>query len=315
VVLAGEGTGSTIVAATALYASDLGVKAIAIAPRRYSGLRMLALPGKGPDRELQVLVPEADREWWETEATDYAKAGLKTDLVPVTNDGWSRVTAAEAAIREALALEPRPRPEEGTGTLLVLYLDTPRARHWAHRIARRLDRAAVVAASDLAAFLDSNDGSWEVRPLACGGEAVEFGSLPERAKALGAVGPDDLMGGNGIPLAAGPFGGTTVLLLPDEWDEETREAWEVLEEKKVLHKRSRFAGLKVTTAGELGTTLQEIKDSGRSNVLVVPALFCADAASMRRWREAVKEYEDLLSLSWSPGLGGSLGSVLAPSEQ
>ncbi|MHC4931969.1 MAG: ChaN family lipoprotein, partial [Planctomycetota bacterium] len=71
VVLAGEGSGSTIVAATALYASGLNVKTIAIAPRRYTGLRMLALPEKGPDRELKVLVPEADREWWETEAADY----------------------------------------------------------------------------------------------------------------------------------------------------------------------------------------------------------------------------------------------------
>ena len=36
---------------------------------------------------------------------------------------------------------------------------------------------------------------------------------------------------------------------------------------------------------------------------------------MRKWREGVKKYEDLLSLSWSPGLGGSLGSVLAPSDR
>jgi hypothetical protein len=172
----------------------------------------------------------------------------------------------------------------------------------------------VVAVSLKNSFLESNDGPWEVRPLACGSEAVDLGSLPEGSTALAPLGPEDLMAGMGIPLAAGPFGGTTVILLPDEWDQETHEAWEILEEKKVLHKRSRFASLKVASAKELGTALQEIKDSGRSNVLVVPALFCADAASMRRWREAVKEYEDLLSLSWSPGLGGSLGSVLAPSE-
>ena len=123
------------------------------------------------------------------------------------------------------------------------------------------------------------------------------------------------MEGKGIPIAPGPFGGTTVLLLPADRDEETRKAWRVLEEKKVLHKRSRFASLRVATADELGATLQAIRDSGRSNVLVVPAVFCADAASMRGWREGVKEFEDVLSLSWLPGIGGNLGAVLAPLEE
>jgi hypothetical protein len=195
-------------------------------------------------------------------------------------------------VRATLKLPERTVEEDAEPTVLILETDTPRARDWAHRYALRLDGKVTVASPD-----EAEDG-----------KLLSFGEG-------GVFSPQDLLDGRGLPLAAGPFGGTTILLVPKEASEEQQAAWKELQEKKALRKRSRFHRLVVVIETDEDTGLADafeaVRAAGRRSVLVVPAVFCADAASMRRWREEVKEYEDLLDLGWSPGLGGNLYRLLA----
>ncbi|MHC4974561.1 MAG: ChaN family lipoprotein [Planctomycetota bacterium] len=292
VVIAGEGTGATIVAATSLYASGSKAKYLATAPRRFGKLRMLGLPAPAERGHLKLFPLEADQEWWDKEAADYRKAGVKVDLEEASANGWERLQKTEDVVRATLKLPERTVEEDAEPTVLILETDTPRARDWAHRYALRLDGKVTVASPD-----EAEDG-----------KLLSFGEG-------GVFSPQDLLDGRGLPLAAGPFGGTTILLVPKEASEEQQAAWKELQEKKALRKRSRFHRLVVVIETDEDTGLADafeaVRAAGRRSVLVVPAVFCADAASMRRWREEVKEYEDLLDLGWSPGLGGNLYRLLA----
>jgi uncharacterized iron-regulated protein len=317
VVLAGEGTGGTIVAATSLYESDLDLPVFAVTPKRYGKLRMLGLPG--PDaspgaRRLLVTLPEADEDWWKKEAEDWCTSGL-----PVTVERGARGEAM-AQVRAALGLPAAKK--EGTPTVLLLVRDTPRARLWAENYAMRLPGPAEV----LPETEVLQEGA-RVQPLAFEGEQVSEG--------LGILPPfriESLMDGKGLPLASGPFGGTTILVVPAGATDEQRAAWKKLEETDAIKKKSKFARLvvlfetlqaefapggnvsySVARAG-LGPALQAVKDAGRSVVLIVPAVFCADAGMMARLRAESRPYEEILDLSYLPGLGGGVAPPEPPSK-
>jgi hypothetical protein len=299
VVLAGEGTGATVVAATSLHESDLAVPAFAAGPKRYRGLPMLGGPGSegaSGARRLTVTASEADEAWWKQEAEEWCKA------LPVTVESGEVMPLVRAALGV-----PEPK-KEGAPTQLLLVRDTPRARLWAETYALRLPRPAVVVA-DMAEA--SGDGPVQV--LAFEGEEV-----PEDLPPIPA---ESLMDGRGLPLASGPFGGTTILVVPAEATEEQRAAWKKLEETDAIKKKSKTARLVVlfeetapvdypegigsTTTG-IAAALQAVKDAGRSVVLIVPAVFCADEEMMGRLRAEARPYEDILDLSYLPGLGGLL---------
>jgi hypothetical protein len=95
VVLAGEGTGATVVAAATLLADSLAVRGVAIAPRRFSKLKDFPLPlpelrGDLPKvaKSLRVAAAEADREWWTSELAEYTGIGLENELQRLANDAW-----------------------------------------------------------------------------------------------------------------------------------------------------------------------------------------------------------------------------------
>jgi uncharacterized iron-regulated protein len=287
IVVAGEGTGATIVAASALYAGALKAPFLAVAPRRFGKLRMLGLPAPGERGHLKLLALEADQKWWEKEAEDYGKAGLKVDLQTAPANGWERLRKTEGDVRATLKLPARTVDEEEEPTVLILENDTARARDWAHRYALRLEGKVTVASRE-----EADDG-----------KMLSFGEG-------GVFSPSDLMDGRCLPMAAGPFGGTTILIVPKEVPEDQHAAWKALQETKAIKKKSRFARLVVlfeTDEGSgLADALEAVRAAGRRSVLVVPALFCADPESMRRWRKEAKDYEDRLDLGWSPGLGGNM---------
>ncbi|HEX5136198.1 MAG TPA: ChaN family lipoprotein [Planctomycetota bacterium] len=305
VVLAGEGTGATVVAATSLYERDLALPAFAIGPARFGKLRMLGLPGSegaSGARRLSVTVRDADLEWWTKEAEAWEGTGLPVEVAKGTR------AQAMAEVRASLGLSPAKK--EGAWTGLLLVHDTPRARLWADTYVMRLPGPA-----DVVDTAETQEGA-RLQPLAFEGESVPEG--------LGILPPfpiESLMDGKGLPLAAGPFGGTTILVVPADTTEEQRAAWKKLEETDAIKKKSRFARLVVLTAkpkdeGPAQTTglaveglpaaLQAVKDAGRSVVLVVPAVFCADAGMMAEIRAVARPYEDILDLSYLPGLGGEV---------
>ena len=51
------------------------------------------------------------------------------------------------------------------------------------------------------------------------------------------------------------------------------------------------------------SVLARLLEEGRKNVLVVPAVYCADGARMRELKHQVRELEDRMTIVWQPGLG------------
>jgi hypothetical protein len=311
VVLAGEGTGATVVAATSLYESGLDVPSFADGPKRFRKLRMLALPsseGAPGARRLTVTVPEEDEAWWKEEAEAWCKAGLPTKVDPYLG------------MLDALGIAVHKDGKEIVNLLLVH--DTPRARLWGETYALRLYKPGRT----LATVIGSEDeaiGTGPVEVLAFEGEGVPEGKTP--------IAVETLMDGRALPVA-GIFGGTTILVVPASATEEQRAAWKRLEETDAIKKKSKFARLVVLfeSSGRgvvisgvaqvspwvpgLKEALQAVKDAGRSVVLIVPAAFCADADMMARIRSDAREFEDVLDLSYLPGLGGGLVPPTPPSK-
>lgn len=289
VCLAGEGTGATVVAATALLTDRMRLRAVALHPRRYLKIKDFPLPlpelfGEDPPpaRTLRVVAPQRDQNWWSAELGEYGGIGLDASL-EASGDAWGYEDAAQNALREALGLEARPAPAAARRRYIVADSDSPRARHWA-----RL-RALRGAATAAVAVLDGAPVEGDAEPLSTAVRAEEF------------AGPDAL------PRCQGAFGGTTVIVVSAGAPQAEVQAWAALEEADPIHKASRFHRLRVARDADgqrLPDVLARLESEGRTNVLVVPATFCADAAAMRALRRSVRAHEDTMTIQWLPGLGG-----------
>ncbi|MEW6745242.1 MAG: ChaN family lipoprotein [Planctomycetota bacterium] len=320
VVLAGEGTGATVVAAASLY-TQLEVPIVAVRPRLFQKVREIPLPDAPAGvRELRVLVAEGDREWWEKEVEDYRRVGFEGSVA--VHDAAAIDGEAEGLLRSLLGLEPRAESPASPPVLLVLFNDTPLAREWGRLQARAMERngqrAIVVLASELGAWAERERlEPARVKLLAFSGEIPASFVLPPSLggtapASLGARGPADLASGEALPLAPNPFGGTTVLVVVGDPAPEERAAWLSLEQENVIKKRSRFASLKVAFEhGErtIAQVLEEIRSQGRSVAHIVPAVFCADARLMRALRDAAQPYAESMEITWLPGLGGELAAT------
>jgi uncharacterized iron-regulated protein len=292
VCVAGEGTGATVVGATALLSGRIDGEFLAFAPRRYSKIKDFSLPlpefrgdAEPADVTLRVFAKDGDQQWWSGELAEYTGVGLKNELLTATVDPWRIDVQADSRLRAALGLEPRPAVMKSERKHLVVGVDSPRARHWGRL--RALAAGADGAEVAVLAPADDATGSEEI-PL--GIDAASF-ALP-----------------GALPLCPGPFGGTTVLVVPAGLDEAATAAWTALEDDDPIQKRHRFHRLRVAVTGterDLPAVLSKLQSESRFNVLVVPAVFCADAATMHDLERSVRELQDRMTLHWLPGLGGS----------
>ncbi|MBL9077522.1 MAG: ChaN family lipoprotein [Planctomycetes bacterium] len=291
VVIAGEGDGGAVVLWTSLYGEWLAHDFVAVAPTDLVRLSMEALPDLKPvARSLLLVAGTADGKRLQQVADDYTKVGLAPELAPPAD-----LDALDQRVRGRLGLAPRPEPA-GEPFHLVLADDrSPRAREWARLHADGLRAAGKRVQVCLASSVPADAPPERVRRLVVGGD----GPWPVASFAQG----------RGLPLAGGPFGGTTVVVLPDGTSDADRAAWLEHEKNKVLKRRSMFANIAIATVdGELAlpAVLQKLKAMGRSRVLVVPAVFCADAATMQSLQASVGDAGAGMDLAWSPGLGADL---------
>ena len=296
VVIAGRGLGATAVLWCAMESDWLEAEFLAVEPRGARALQMEGLPERAPaTRALRVLVPagaEADSAWL---ADDFRTLGTPVELATMAADP---ATAIERALRAALALPPRA-PSAAEPVLCVIERELPRARQWAEIHARRLEHAGHPARVVAAAELRGDEDPARVEHLCVGGlwPLASFAA------------------GQGLPLAEGDFGGTTVLVVPPGTAPAECEAWRALEREKVLKKRSPFADLRVALSDaepRLPQVVTELRSAGARSVLIVPATFCASPAEMRALADSLGEDAGELDIAWLPGLGGEL--CCAPPE-
>lgn len=300
VVIAGRGLGATSVLWSALYTEWLSARFVAITPRAARALQLEGLPDQAPaTRALRILVAPGEEQGSRWIAADYQALGTPAELTELAA-GVSLLRQVEPVLRAALELDARA-PEDVRPELFVLERDLPRARQWAEVLAWRSQgkgRSARVLTAD------------ELR----GEDALRGDTAPARIHHLriGAEWPlATFAEGQGLPLASGDFGGTTVLVVPAGAEASERAAWLELERAKALKKRSPFHGLRVALQDgrpDLGQVLDELRAGNTRSVLVVPAVFCASPEEMRALRDSIDErrYGDAFDLEWLPGLGAEL---------
>lgn len=238
---------------------------IAIDPPSPRRLAEAGIPRETPQARTVVVGGEA--ETMEAAMKTLELAGVDATLRPGVS--------AEAEIRGALGLPAQQL--SGEPIPLRVAVDTPIARQWAELHARLAER----------------DGTPRV--------VVVDPSKPPTLE----VDPASFVEGEGLPLAPGPFGGTTILVLPTDLSPQATKAWMQLGEDDVLEKRSRFATLVVVDDDELGPKLDALKAQGKRSMLIVPATFATTYERMAALQALVEGHDTGLDVHYLPGLGGS----------
>ncbi|MHB0959263.1 MAG: ChaN family lipoprotein [Pirellulaceae bacterium] len=291
VCVAGEGTGATVAASVALLAGRMNVKAVAVGPKQYAKMKDFSLPlpellgdALPPQKSLQVIGSQEDAQWWREELEQYTNVGVQSEMSLRSDDPWNVQRQEEDAIRAALGCDALPPATDGPRRYILVEQDAPRAWHWARLHADRLSTHAgpPVAVVSQPPESPATAISTTIRPLAFAAEGA-------------------------LPPCPGPFGGTTVVVLPLDAEPQDVAAWKSIEENDPLAKTSRFYRLRIAmSAGEanLHDVLVKLQSEGRKNILIVPAVFFANGDWMRSLKAGVRDLENELTLQWVPGLGG-----------
>lgn len=289
VVIAGEGSGATVAAAATMLDTELSCHGIALDPRRYAKIKDFPLPlpelrgdAPAPPKDLCVVGGERDREWWSGELDEYTAIGLPNRFELRDGDPWTRLEQQELLLRGALGLVTGAT-EQAKRRHVVATATTPRGLHWARLVALRERKAGE-----------------RVAVLPPGADPADSGRIDIAVRAA-----DFASGARMLPVCPGPFGGTTVIALAPDAPADEVAAWLALEQSDPLAKRSRFHRMRVATADgdrSLDKVLAELLAKNRTNVLILPATFCATAEEMRRLT-AVAGEQDAMTLHWRPGFG------------
>ena len=296
ICVAGEGAGGTIVAGVALLSDRMQMQAVAVEPARYSKLKDIPLPlaelwgdDIPPSKSLQVLGTQADKAWWSDELNQYKEQGLKTELMARTGDPWQRELQVENAVRKALGADANSPKKSKTRHYLLVSADMPRQRHWARLHAMW---AEANLGDAVAVVQEAPDNAAEEIPLN--------------------IRPELCLSGDALPVCPGPFGGTTVIVV----DQPQLDGWLDVEKNDPLAKKSRFYRVRIATLEpgnrNLKDVLTKLKSENRTNILIVPGVFCAEANLMRRLQREVGAMENDMTLQWLPGLGGQKLPLTVP---
>lgn len=246
-------------------------RVVAVAPKTPRRLAEAGIPSDPPKHRSIVIGGDA-------KAMESALRTLELATVPAQ---VREISDVEAEIRDGLGLDARTM--SGAPTQMRIAVESPIARQWARLHARLAERDGV--------------------PRTVVVDPTQPPTLT--------VDPSTFAEGQGLPLAPGPFGGTTILVLPRELPEDARTAWKALGEQDVLEKRSRFATLVVVDDAELGAKLDALRKKGKRSMLILPAEFVVAPPRMDELRALVDGHDAELDVHYLPGLGGSWAQALA----
>jgi len=306
VLVAGEGAGGSVVLWSALYGAGWdGVEVLAIEPELPRALRTAAIPEQGSAVEKVAVLGEVD----DGTRAGLKGAGLEVGIAEAPGHGVPR----DLAVRRALGLgledgagRTPPSPDAAApmavdGRALEVHVALPSAvsRRWAALYVAALRQRGHDARLVLG---DS--------PRAKGVSRLEFDGEPaEQVALLAGVFAE----GKGLPRPPDAFGGAVVLLVPRSAPRGSVKAW-----AEILAKTEAGQGFFKTPyrvvregAKELAGVLGELREKGRTEVLVVPAELCAAGDRMQRYLDVVEPKAEGLALHWLPGLGHEVVARLA----
>lgn len=300
VLLAGEGAGATLALWTAQYGDDWGgVRVLAFAPDLPRALRSAAIPeGSSAVERVDVLGALDDGT-----LAGLRGAAVEPRLAATAAAGGPRDTA----VREALGLAPiaRPRseplpsdpaaPMAQAGKPIDVRVSQPTAlsESWgalyASLLRARGHEAKLVLHKDLA-----TSGATELR--------FDGGGTEQAALLLGIFGEQS----KGLPSPSDVFGGAVVVLVPRAFGKAATQQWSELLAKHEAAQGFIKVPYRAVLDGDerkLKAAFDELRASGRTEVLVVPAELCATVERMRTRLEWAEAHAEGLSLHWLPGLG------------
>jgi hypothetical protein len=293
VCVAGEGEGATLVASIALLGERMSHRALAFRPRQYSQMKDFPLPlpeyNEGSEREvsLRVIGSEEDDAWWSEELDAYRDVGMDTNFSASIEDLAQRDRRQEQMLREAMNAGAATDMVEAAPRHMVVPADSARARHWTRLYALR----------------HSAETGETVTPI-----QPDATLRPDSEELIANIDPNTI--GDALPPCPGPFGGTTILVLPENTTKADTQAWIAIEENDPLNKESRFHRVQIALSGAdageraLPQLMAKLEGEGRKNLLIVPAVFYADAATMHSLERLTRASADRMTLQWLPGLGG-----------
>ncbi len=293
VAIVGRGSGATVATSVAVHTRRMDVRTVAWLPEQFAPMKDLPLPlpelwgnDTPPERSLRSAINPADRSWWEPEMQAYREIGVDSQPLELDPDPWKQEQQLQQAVREALGLPEGDQPTGQQRFYILASGDAARQRHWARMHAQwAADRHGVAVAVVDQPPDDPAAKAWPIEVSA------QHFTAPGR-----------------LPRCPGPFGGTTVVVLPSELPEADQRAWQALEQEDPLAAASRFHRLRVAT-GVPGHTLHEVltrlESENRRNVLIVPGVFYADASWLRELEHSVRDFRNSMTLHWLPGLGGA----------
>jgi len=314
--VAGEGTGATLAAAISLRSDRMAHRAMAFEPRRYAKLKDFPLPlpedgiEHGHASSLTVLGSPGDESWWREELAAYREIGIAGSFVVRDSNAFGRDERQASALRDALGL-PAASPNAASPLTttpavarMIVSVDTPRARHWSRLYALR----HTAKTGQPVALMRPDDATDDSRDRDNPASEINPAIHPSTVSEI-------------IPRCPGPFGGTTVLVLPEGISAADAQAWIALEDADPLAKASRFHRVRIAMLGEitedrsLQNVLSTLASEGRKNVLVVPAVFCADTAMMHMLERQTRKVADTMTIQWLPGLGGEKLPVFSTTSE
>lgn len=297
VCVAGEGAGATMAAAVAVQTERLPVQAIVLRPTKFTKLKDAPLPLPeyrdqrfNPLRSLLVFGPEELRTWWQDEFAAYDGIGIYTQFEPENGEPLTVAWQQMRVISGMLQTTPPPFPNLADRRYLVVETAAPRARHWARLQAMWLSKSTGAAVAVVDAPPDATNAATISRDIS-----------PNAATQPGV-----------LPKCPGPFGGTTVIVLPDDASPEAIDQWLALESDDPLARDSRFHRTRIAVGDgdrSLVRVLEKLHSENRNNVLIVPAEFYAPHARLHALRASVAGLENEMTLQWLPGLGGREGAL------
>ncbi|MCA9704372.1 MAG: PEGA domain-containing protein [Myxococcales bacterium] len=299
VVVAGEGAGATVALWAAQYGQEWsGVHVVAIDPQWPRALRSAAIPDDPSTidgLELYGAPQDADLE-------GLRGVGLTPRIEPPPPPGGAR----DALVRRALGLaEEHPRTDPPVHPDPAAPMASPD-----HPLELTLDQPSPLStswAALYAALLVSRGHDARVRlagaPATPGARPLVFDG---RSAAHDALLLDVFAEGKGLPKTPDFFAGAVVLLVPASARPRVATRWaEVLGQVEASQGfiKTPYRAVREGDAAALTRTLSELRDRGRTEVLVVPVELCATGARMQRYLDAVEPRAEGLTLHWLPGLG------------
>lgn len=307
VLVAGEGTGGTLVLWSAQYGDAWdGVSLLAIAPDLPRALGSAAIPDVRSAVDGVEVLGTLD----EGTLAGLRGAGLEPRMGDVPPPGQAR----DAAIRRALGLAPvtaavkdvlRPDPaapmaEAGKPIDVRVKEPSPLSESWGALYAMLLRSRGHEAQL----VLGGAAGAPDARTVVFDGGATDQTLL------LGVFGE-----GKGLPRPPDAFGGAVIVLVPRAAGKLALARWaDALAKQEAAQGflKSPYRAVREGDQGAIRTVLDELRTHGRTEVLVVPAELCATIDRMQGYVDALEPHAVGLELHWLPGLGYHLVQALVP---